>query len=385
MTNHLSRGSIAASFIALLLGIAAGCGPQAVGHPAPVGPAAVSGVSAASVYPGAEWERVGAPEEVGWSSRSMEEVRDHLAGMSSTALMAVVGGRVMFEYGDTEMVSYLASVRKSILSMLFGRYVASGAIDLDTTLGDLGIDDHQGLTERERSATVRHMLAARSGIFHPASNAGDDLASAPARGSQPPGSFYLYSNWDFNAVGTAFERMTGRDIFDALESDLAVPLGMRDFDRTLHRKSGDLTRSRHPAYHMHLSTRDMARVGYLMLREGEWNGAQVVPRDWVRESTRPITPRSEMNPERRREGRWGYGYLWWVFDDPEQHPAYEGAYVGLGAVGQHVLVVPALDLVVVHKTVPGAGRSVSHDAFMTVADMIVEAHCGDLCRPDRPL
>ncbi len=49
----------------------------------------------------------------------------------------------------------------------------------------------------------------------------------------------LYSNWDFNALGGAFEIMTKRDIYDALESDLARPIGMQDFDRSIHRKTGD--------------------------------------------------------------------------------------------------------------------------------------------------
>jgi CubicO group peptidase (beta-lactamase class C family) len=329
-------------------------------------------------YPDSVWERIG-PEQVGWSGDALRDVRAHLADMPSEALMAVAGGRVFFEYGNVEEVSYLASIRKSILSMLFGRYVEEGTVDLDRTIGEVGIEEHTPLTEPERQATVRHLLAARSGVYLPASNAGDDLASAPERGSQAPGSYYLYSNWDFNALGTAFELMTGRNIFDALQTDLAEPLGMRDFDRERHQKTGNLERSMHPAYHMHLSTRDKARVGYLMLREGDWNGAQVVPRDWVRESTQAITPRNEMNPDRRRDGRFGYGYLWWIFDDPDQHPAYEGAYIGLGAVGQHLLVVPALDLVVAHKTVPGDGRRVSHDEFMEIADLIVEAYCGRDC------
>jgi CubicO group peptidase (beta-lactamase class C family) len=139
------------------------------------------------------------------------------------------------------------------------------------------------------------------GIYHPASNAGDDTASAPARGSQKHGTYYLYNNWDFNAVGAIFEKETWHDIYDALESDLAKPIGMQDFDRATHKKSGDLSRSMHPAYHMHLPTRDMARVGYLMLREGNWAGKQLVPRNWVREITKAQTPVTEMNPPRRRD------------------------------------------------------------------------------------
>jgi CubicO group peptidase (beta-lactamase class C family) len=384
MSLRLIRNRLAALAAALLLAGAAACAPAThsrvtdshVAHSHVPDSRAVA--PAPAVYPGAAWERT-TPAQVGWSDEELGAVRERLSRMSTTALMAVVGGRVVFEYGDVDTVSYLASVRKSILSMLYGRHVANGTIDLDRTLGELGIDDHEPLTEEEKQATVRDLISARSGIYHPASNGGDDLASAPPHGSHPPGTYYLYSNWDFNAAGTAFELMTGQNIFDALQRDLAEPLGMQDFDRARHRKGGDPERSMHPSYHMHLSTRDMARIGYLMLREGSWNGDQLVPRDWVRESTSPITPRSEMNPEHRRDGRWGYGYLWWVFDDADQNPAYDGAYVGLGAIGQHILVVPALDLVVVHKTVPGDGRRVPHDQFMEVADMIVEAHCGAEC------
>ena len=289
--------------------------------------------------------------------------------------MAVVGGRVLMEYGDVRAVSYLASVRKSILSMLYGNYVARGQVRLDKTLADLGIDDRGGLTATEKEATIRDLLSARSGVYHEASNAGDDLASAPPRGSQRHGTYYLYSNWDFNAVGAIFERETGRDIYDALETDLARPTGMEDFDRASQQKSGDTTKSMHLAYHINLSTRDMARIGLLMLREGRWAGRQLVPREWVRESTRAVTPVTEMNPVRHRAGPFGYGYLWWVWDGPWATGAYRGAYSGLGAIGQHITILPALDLVVAHKTRPGQGRSVSHEQYLQVLDLLVRARC----------
>ena len=351
-----------------------GCAPSAAPATTPA-PAAVAAASA--VYPGATWARIADPASVGWSAAGLDSVRAHLATLPSTGFMAVVGGRVLMEYGDVQAQSYLASVRKSILSMLYGRYVADGTIDLDETLAAIGIDDRQGLTDVERRARVRDVLAARSGIFHPASNGGDDLASAPPRGSQPPGSYYLYSNWDFNALGTIFERKTGRDIYDALDTDLARPIGMQDWDRSIQRKSGDTTRSVHRAYHVTLSTRDMARLGLLMLREGRWAGTQLVPRDWVRESTRAITPVSEMNPTPRRAGPFGYGYLWWVWDGPHATGPYRGAYTGLGAIGQHITVLPALDLVVAHKTRPGQGRSVSHPEYLRLLDLLVRARCAE--------
>jgi CubicO group peptidase (beta-lactamase class C family) len=179
--------------------------------------------------------------------------------------------------------------------------------------------------------------------------------------------------------------MTGRDIHDALETDIARPIGMQDFNRALQMKTGDSLRSRYLAYHMWFSTRDMARVGYLMLRGGRWNGKQIIPADWVRESTRAFTHVSEMNPAARRSGPFGYGYLWWIWDGPYADGPYKGAFTGLGAIGQHITVLPELDLVVAHKTSPGqvdaAGkpRTVPHPVYLEILDLLVRAHCGKSC------
>ena len=333
--------------------------------------------AAPAVFPAAEWERHTTPEAAGFCTDGLQQVTDHAKTLSTTAMVAIVGGRIAYEYGDLARVSYLASVRKSILAMLYGNYVTSGVIRLDRTLADLGIDDVQTLSAQEKRATVADLLGARSGIYHPASNPGDSLASAPPRGSQAPGTYFLYSNWDFNALGTIFEQETKQSIYDALEKDLAVPIGMQDFDRSTHRRTGDATRSRHLAYHMNLSTRDMARVGYVMLRHGRWNGRQIVPEDWVRRISSIVTPVTEMNPESYREGPFGYGYLWWIWDGPASAGPYEGAYTGLGAVGQHITVLPRLDLVVAHKTVPGSNRSVSHAQYRELLDRLVQARgCG---------
>jgi len=342
-------------------------------------------LAAERVYPGARWDSIADPRSVGWTRTGLDSVRAKLSTMASTGFVAVVGGRVLMTYGNVDTVTYLASVRKSILSMLLGNYVKNGTVDLNKTLADLGMDDHGGLTAQEKEATVRDLFTARSGVYHEASNDGDDLASAPPRGSQKHGTYMLYSNWDFNAAGAAFEILTKRNIYDALESDLARPIGMQDFDRARHRKTGDSTKSRYLAYHMNFSTRDMARLGLLALRRGSWNGKQLVPADWLDETTRPFTRVSEMNPPQRRSGPFGYGYLWWVWDGAAATGPYEGAFTGLGAIGQHITVLPKLDLVVAHKTSPGQrdatgrARSVSHAQFLEMLDVLVRARCGASC------
>jgi len=104
---------------------------------------------------------------------SLEAARGRLQSLPTTALLAVQNGRVLLSYGPVESVSYLASVRKSLLAVLYGRYVADGTIDLDRTIGDIGIDEPDGLLPIEREARLRDLLNARSGVYHPASNEGD--------------------------------------------------------------------------------------------------------------------------------------------------------------------------------------------------------------------
>jgi hypothetical protein len=64
-----------------------------------------------------------------------------------------------------------------------------------------------------------------------------------------------------------------------------------------------------------------------------------------------------------------------VWNGPRATGPYAGAYTGLGAVGQHITVLPALDLVVAHKTRPGQGRSVSHTQYLDVLDVLIRGRC----------
>ena len=344
-------------------------------------------VSSAQVFPAGDWARIDRPEAVGYSSARLQALRTWLQALDTTAMMVVVDGRSLFEYGDLTHLSYLASVRKSILAMLYGKYVENGTIPLGRTLRELEFTDVGGLLAPELEATIDHLITARSGVYHPASNAGDSTASAPPRGSQQPGTYYLYNNWDFNAAGAVFEKLTKRDIYDALESDLARPLGMQDFNRARQQKSGNAERSMHQAYHIWLSTRDMARIGLLMQREGRWAGnVQVVSRDWVRRITSLVTPLNEMNPPSYRAlgsgTRWGYGYMWWVWDAPNSPGPFAGAYTGMGAGGQFITVLPKLDMVIAHKTdtshrSPHAPRqrAVSSAEYQAVLSMLIAARC----------
>ena len=333
-------------------------------------------VSAESVFPAETWEYVEKDdlEAYGWSPEALEKTTSFIRDEANTTGLVVVDrGRIVYQFGDIEELSYVASVRKSILAMLYGYWVENGTIDLETTLSDLGFDDIGGLLPMEKQATIHDLITARSGIYHPASYSGDDLDQAPPRGSQEPGAYMLYSNWDFNAAGAVFEHLTRRDIYDELQAQLTIPLQFEDWDRSAQQKAGDLTISKYSAYPIWVSTRDMARMGYLMLHEGNWNGRQVISKDWARRITSVVTPVEEMNPVDRRDGYFGYGYMWWIWDGPKAVGPFDGAYTARGAVGQWITVFPSLNLVLAHKTHNIYRRTTSWESFERIMELLFEA------------
>ncbi len=340
-----------------------------------------------SAFPEGEWEKVKSPEAEGYSTPKLGALRVWLKTQNTTEMLVVAKGRVIFEYGDTAQVTKIASVRKSVLGMLLGNYVASRTVNLQKTVKELGLDDLDEFLPIEQRATLQNLIMSRSGIYLEAD------PNAPRKGSQAPDTLFYYNNWDFNAAGTAFEKLTGRNIFDALETDLARPIGMQDYDRAKQKKiqtvPGKLI-SKHPEYAMYLSTRDMARLGLLMLRQGKWKNADVLPKNWVQYLTTVHTPAAEVWPAALRRSlsagpsRWGYGALWWVWDAPlgttsANWTDFTGSYTAMGTDGQYITVIPLYDLVVAHKNAnidQTPDRDVSADQYQTILLMLLDAHCG---------
>ena len=200
--------------------------------------------------------------------------------------MIVQGGEVVDQWGDIDKKISSYSVRKSLISALYGIYSAEGAIDINQTLEELGIDESPDpLTKEEKQARVVDLLRARSGVYHAVEFETESMKkNRPARGSHAPGTFWYYNNWDFNVLGTIFEKKTGLKIGEAFYQRIAKPIGMQDF------QPGDVyylggPASIHPAYHFEITARDLARFGLLYLRGGRWNEKQIVPEAWVEKSS----------------------------------------------------------------------------------------------------
>lgn len=311
------------------------------------------------------------PESIGWSTSALDTAKQFAEQAGFAAVMAAYDGNVFFSWGQVSRNYYAHSIRKPFLSALYGIAVTRAEIDLAETLEQLGIDDIPPvLTQAEKQATVRELLQARSGVYHEA--AAEDssmIASRPARGSHPHGTFYYYNNWDFNVAGTIFMQKSGEDIFRAFSEHIAVPTGMQDFSTANCTYQYEYAKSQHPAYTFRISARDMLRFGVLYQKGGLWLGRQVIPRAWITESTTPYSVLDSTNGI-------GYGYMWRTIPQGSALAQLIGSsgYYHTG-VGVHaVIVLPDLKIVIVERVDTDGPRwpDVS-DAGLELGMMIINA------------
>jgi CubicO group peptidase (beta-lactamase class C family) len=156
--------------------------------------------------------------------------------------------------------------------------------------------------------------------------------------SQPmnhePGEHWAYCNDCLELLGAIIARKSGMSIADFAQKCLYDPLGIQ----ARQWETGPNQVTEVCGSHR-LRPRDMAKLGYLYFKKGNWNGKQVVSEKWVEESTKPqaITPKDEPRT-------FDYGYLWWQEQMPfkdQQIQVFNAA--GLG--NQYIFVVPELNLV----------------------------------------
>lgn len=328
-----------------------------------------------SPAPAAGWLQLASPEEGGFDPAGLEAAFRRADEAGSAAVMVIRGGHVVAAWGDTSRELELHSVRKSLYSVLYGIAVERGLVDLEATLADLGVDDLDPLDEAERSARVIDLLAARSGVYHPSAYSPSDMdESLPARGSHPPGSHFFYNNWDFNVAGALLEQAAGRDLDRLFAEWIAEPIGMEDWQPGDSFAAHEPRTSRWPAHTFRMSTRDLARFAQLVLEDGAWRGAQVVPRAWIERSTAPVS---------RFDDGSGYGLMWWVYPPgalpADDYPATSRVRVvqARGTGGQAIFLVPEAELAVVHRGDTDRGEGVSGVVAWGILEAVLAARRGE--------
>jgi CubicO group peptidase (beta-lactamase class C family) len=291
--------------------------------------------------PGKVWMKYSSPEEAGFSSEKLKAVYDLYEKNKASAIMVVYNGNVLLWKGDITRRYDIHSMRKSLVSALYGIYEAKGKIKIDKTLKQLGIDDNEKLTELEKTATIQDLLKARSGIYIGAFGETKSMEKdRPKRGSHAPNTFFYYNNWDFNVLGQIFQQETNQNLFDAFEKSIAKPLQMEDYRLIDGRFWSDSTRkTKFPKYDIKMSARDLARFGVLYCDDGYWNKKRIIKNQWIWDT---FTPYSYIDHKTYKEA---YGYLWWIEMIDDTIPMYSA----LGAGGHVLSVVPKYHLVMVKR------------------------------------
>jgi CubicO group peptidase (beta-lactamase class C family) len=327
-------------------------------------PLAVSAQATGTRYPGEAWMRYASVEEAGFDPAKLEAARATWEAMPSSAFLVISDGAVVASWGDVGRRFMCHSVRKSFLSALYGIYWDRGEIDLNKTLADLGIDDWPDpLLESERQARILDLLKARSGVFHPAAYAG--RTDSRPRGSEGPGRYFAYNNWDFNTSATILMQETGDDVFEAFDEYFGGPLQMEDWRVSDGYYHYELDKSRYPAYPFRLSARDAARFGLLFARYGMWDESRILSEHWVNRSSALYSIDTDI---------MGYGFYWWILRQP---PFLDhGMYAALGVGNQFIAVLPKSDMVIVNRANTYDGESTPMPQLLGLVQEILEARTG---------
>lgn len=324
------------------------------------------------------WD-VASPEDVGVSRTKLESIHRMLLSedryFNARSLLVVKDGMLIFEaycrdQRDRDRFGHIASVTKSVTSLVFGIVFSDGNFDsLQQTLYSI-IPDKFPTGEAKRAITIRHLMTMTSGLSFD-----DDVFSVEIYADKPsdpikyilnkpmyasPGQEFYYRDCDPHLLSYAIARLTGKSEELWARERLFAPLGIEDYYW-----DSDHTGTTMGAHGLHLKPRDLAKIGQLVLEHGRWKGLQIVDSAWIYESTRRQAVTPYQTPPEIRE----YGYYWWVL------PEWD-AIEALGHGGNYILIVPDRSLVIVMTSMSDADDDVVgtrpeqfHDL---VSELIVE-------------
>lgn len=256
-----------------------------------------------------------------------------------TSLLVMQDGQIRFEeyyLGTTPEDRRISwSVAKSYLSALFGILMAEGAIG---SLDDPVVQYAPMLAGTAYDgATIRNVLNMASGVtfdedyLDPKSDINrmgrvvalggelDDFAASLQDTFVEPGAQWQYVSIDTHVIGMVIRGATGRSVSELLTEKIIQPLG-------LERDGYYVADGAGVAFvlgGLNFTTRDFARFGQMILQNGEHNGQQLVPADWIAASVQPSAP--------TEPGKIGYGYQWWI-----PVGAHEGEFLARGVYGQYI-------------------------------------------------
>ena len=380
--------------------VAAACTSQQ--REQPTGTSRPAGVPAQRDYwPTAGW-RTAPPAEAGMDPKVLAVLDTNVAYHPQLrSLLVVRHGYLVYErywHGDARTGQEAFSVTKSFTSALVGIALGDHHLQgLDQTVGEL-LAAHLPADADPRLAkvTVAQLLTMTSGLACDAPGPDCDGELLPGllqsrdwvrhilerKLVTKPGTTFAYSNASSHLLSAIVADTTGRSTLAFARAKLFAPLGIHTehvfqpvgaaFPTPAQERASERAKvawvTDPQGYHsgfagLQLPARDLAKLGYLYLNGGRWDGVQVVPAGYVRASTQ-----RQSHPPAGAAPLDGYGYQWWVTSD-HGHPSFLAH--GLG--GQFIQVIPDLDLVVVITSDAENGRD---DAQQLVGEAIIPAVTG---------
>jgi CubicO group peptidase (beta-lactamase class C family) len=257
-------------------------------------------------YPGADWERVD-PASAGLDPAGLDRLAAMSEAAGSTCTVVVRDGVVVDERywqgatADTTRQAF--SVTKSVTSLLVGIAQGQGDLSIDDAAADY-IPEWVGTPSAD--VTIRNLLSNDSGRHWDVSTdyremaiaAPDKTAFAIGLGQDaPPGTVWAYNNSAVQTLSAVLQAATGQTPKDYAQQTIFDPIGMAHTTMGTDRAGNTTTFAG-----MESTCLDLARLGYLMLQGGNWEGQQIVPADYAAQATGQSS--TDLNA--------AYGFLWWL-------------------------------------------------------------------------
>ena len=342
---------VTVTFVLLMMGCG-GVQPELTDTVVPTQPiptmTAVSSQAIPAYWPTEDW-RTSTPEEQGIDSEDLVNMMETLLSADPSyeidSITIIRNGYMVF---DTTFYPFLPdskhiihSCTKSIISALIGISIDQGYIEgVRQPVLDLFPERTiANLTTDKEAMTLEDVLMMATGLecrdsylynWRGLSEMGRsqdwvqfvlDLPMA-----EEPGTRFEYCNGASFLLSAIIQETTGMNALDFAKENLFGPLGISDVEWPSNPQGISIGWGQ-----LHMRPHDMAKIGYLYLNEGMWDGNQIIPSEWVETSTQKHITAYTLED--------GYGYQWWVDDS--------GIYMALGYAGQYIVVLPELEMVVV--------------------------------------
>jgi len=285
-----------------------------------------------------KWETVSL-DEVGWNAARLDIAMDYAGEQNSSGVVILYRGRILAEKywnvksaenvqsvyknmlvettSDGRAIEDVASVQKSVVSVLAAIAREQGKLDLDRTVATyIGNGWSNATPEKEESITVRHLMTMTSGL------------NESLNYMYPAGTVWKYNTRAYSMMVPVLTKVTNMDINQLTHKWLTSPVGMLESRWEPRRR----VQNNHAANTIGFaaSARDLARFGLLVLAEGKWSGHAVLKNSrYLLES---LQPSQNLNSS--------YGLLWWLIIP-------DNAVAALGIHSQIVFIVPDKQLVII--------------------------------------